>query len=89
MPNAAPGIYEIHTPHTSSSKLRMYHNRNVKQSLQRKHSRMMRRQLLECETPHENIDDCTTIEGTRDVSEILGPIPEQPSWIEKRYLSII
>ncbi len=50
---------------------------------------MMRRQLLECETPHENIDDCPTIEGTRNVSEILAPIPEQPSWTEKRKLSTI
>ncbi len=49
----------------------------------------MRRRQLECQKPQENIDDCPTIEGTRDVSEILAPIPEQPNWTEKRKLSII
>ncbi len=50
---------------------------------------MMRRQLLECQTPHENIDNCPTIEGTREVFEILAPIPEQPTWAEKRNLPTI
>ncbi len=47
------------------------------QWLQSKLFRMMRHQLLECQTPHENIDDCPIIEGTRDVSEKITPIPEQ------------
>ncbi len=50
---------------------------------------MMRCQLLECQTLHENIDDCPIIEGARDISEILAPLPEQPTWTEKRKLSTI
>ncbi len=64
----------------------MFLNRHEKRSIERKYLRMMNRQLLENEAPHEDSDDCPTIEGAH---EVLAPIPEEKSWADKRKLYII
>ncbi len=45
----------------------MFVNRHEKRNIERKHVRLMNRQLLENETPHEDSDDCPTIEGAQEV----------------------
>ncbi len=64
----------------------MFTNRHERRSLERKNIRLMNRELLEDETPHEDIDDCPTIEEAHDVYEVLAPMPEQKTWADKRKL---